>query len=100
MSVNFQEQPRLDPRIIRVWPGLSIRLESKSTTALVESIKRGILANGLSDNFEIAVFAMVEEGVRVYYVYDGHIRLKAVQQAIAEGASVETIGVTYVAAPV
>ena len=75
-------------------PGFNVRVETQDYKDHVETIKKSIIANGFYQNKPLSVYAGKDEsGANVFFLTDGHTRLRAVKDAIFEGADISTIPV-------
>lgn len=88
---------KIEPGKIKTLPGFQPRDESPEYLAHLAVVKESIKANGFYAGKPLSIFVATENGEQSIYVYDGHTRLRAVLELIAEGVNIETV--PAVAAP-
>lgn len=84
----------VSPDLIVEIPGFNVRVETPDYKEHVKSTKDSIIANGFYPNKPLSVYAGKNgEGKNVFFLTDGHTRLRAVKEAIFEGAEITSIPV-------
>lgn len=78
---------------IRVMPGFNVRTEDAEYLAHVAALKESIVANGYRKDKPLAGYVAKEGEGDVIYLTDGHTRLRAVLEAIADGNPIERLPV-------
>jgi hypothetical protein len=78
---------------IHVLEGFNVRTAGPDLEAHIDGLAASILENGFYADKPLAGYVAQEEAGDVIYVTDGHCRLAAVHQAIAQGAEIETLPV-------
>ena len=79
-------------REIVLIPDFNARVKNDNYRAEVRVIADSIIQNGYYNSRPLSIFVgLNSEGVSVNYLYDGHRRFEAIQLAISEGHSIETV---------
>lgn len=88
------EMLMISPDQIEVIDGFNVRIETPDYKEHVANVKNSIIANGFYSNKPLAVYVLkTEDGKSRFGLIDGHTRLRAVKDAIFEGAAIEAIPV-------
>lgn len=87
---------QVDPRKLRVIPGLTPRVRTAAFMQHVRETTQSILDNGFLQHKPLAGIVVEENGVPVTYIYEGEIRLEATLLAIASGADIDKVPVSVV----
>lgn len=89
LSKGKRDLWKLDPRIIKIKPEWNCRADTPELHEHISTIAKSICEIGYLQDKPLVVFQ--EEGI--FYVSDGHCRLKATMAAIEAGAEIESVPV-------
>lgn len=81
------------PKQLRVFTGFNVRVRNEDHVAHVRALADSMKAEGFFPDKPLSGLVVIEGGLHVIYIFDGHCRLEAVQLAIAEGAVIESVPV-------
>lgn len=84
---------RFDPRTLIVKHDLNVRFQTSKLQDRIRQIADGILTNGFRPDRPLTCFIDRVDGEDKVVVADGHTRLAAALQAIANGAEIESVPV-------
>lgn len=87
---------QVDPRKLRVIPGLTPRVRTAAFMQHVRETTQSILDNGFLQHKPLAGIVVEEKGELVTYIYEGEIRLECTLLAITRGADIEKVPVSVV----
>lgn len=81
------------PKHLRVFTGFNVRVRNEEHVAHVRALADSMKAEGFFPDKPLSGLVVIEGGLHVIYIFDGHCRLEAVELAIAEGALIEAVPV-------